>query len=92
MILTANYGYNMENSVILREIQDKIAHFEDEIPKLKEATTILELALWKMKMNGHSLKEATKNKSIESSSRQRCRILCGADLVIGHVLPFLITA
>jgi hypothetical protein len=86
------FEYDEDNSVILREIRDKIAHFEDEFPKLKEATTILELALWKMKMNGQSLKETTKIKSNESSSRQRCRITCGADLVIGHVLPFLITA
>jgi hypothetical protein len=92
MIHTAVFEYDEDNSVILREIRDKIAHFEDEFPKLKEATTILELALWKMKMNGQSLKETTKIKSDESSSRQQCRITCGADLVIGHVLPFLITA
>jgi len=32
-------------------IRAKIVHFEDEHPKLKEITMILELALWKMKMN-----------------------------------------
>ena len=35
----------------MRRIEGEIAHFEDELPKLKEVTTILELALWKMKMN-----------------------------------------
>jgi hypothetical protein len=93
MIQTSNFdfqGYN--NLAILRKIRAKVAHFEDEFPKLKEATTILELALWKLRMNGQSLKETTKIKSDEASSRQRCRITCGADLVIGHVLPFLITA
>ena len=38
---------NKDNSVILRKIQAKIAHFENELPRLKEITTILELALWK---------------------------------------------
>jgi hypothetical protein len=51
MIQTSNFLYNGDNSSILREIQDKIAHFEDELSKLKEATTILEIALWKVRMN-----------------------------------------
>ena len=37
-----------DNSDILRSIQGKIASFEVELPQLKEATTILELALWKI--------------------------------------------
>jgi len=41
------------NLVILRRIQRRIAHFEDELPKVKEVTTILELALWKIKMTMH---------------------------------------
>jgi hypothetical protein len=28
----------------------------------------------------------------ESNIRQHCRVTCGADVIIGHVLPFLITA
>jgi hypothetical protein len=32
-----------------------------------------------------------KLKADESSIRQQCRITCGADVIIGHVLPFLIT-
>jgi hypothetical protein len=96
MILTADFqGYN--NLAILREIQSKLDRFEDELPPLKEVTTLLELALWKMKMNEkihqdmdtHSRK---KIKTVESSTRQLCRVTCGADVVIGHVLPFLIAA
>jgi hypothetical protein len=51
MIRTANYYYKGEHSTILHRIQEKLAHFEDEFLKLKEATIILELALWKLKMN-----------------------------------------
>jgi hypothetical protein len=51
MIQTADYKWQEDNSIVLREIRDEIAHFEDELSKLKEATTILEIALWKMKMN-----------------------------------------
>jgi hypothetical protein len=51
MIHTANYYYKGEHSTILHRIREKLAHFDDEFSKLKEATTILELALWKLKMN-----------------------------------------
>ena len=58
---------------------------------------MLEIGLWKMKINALSLKgDATRHqkkiKTDESSTRQQCRVTCGADVVIGHVLPFLITA
>jgi hypothetical protein len=96
MIQTADYGWSRDNSVILVRIQSKLAHFEDELTKLKEITTILELALWKMKMIEKSHNEEKnrcqkKMKADESSIRQQCRVICGADVVIGHVLPFLIT-
>jgi hypothetical protein len=97
MIQNANYKWREDNRPILRRIQEKLAYFEDELPKLKEATTMLELALWKMKMseNGHNIKNQThyqkKIKADDSSSRSQNRVTCGADVVIGHVLPFLIS-
>jgi hypothetical protein len=97
MIRTAAFVYGGDNTVILLEIQDKLAHFDGELPRLKEATSILEIALWKMKINDNSLEENTiwSQKTIktdESEIRQQCRVSCGADVVVGHVLPFLITA
>jgi hypothetical protein len=36
---------------------------------------------------------STKRKSRDDLSIQwQCRVTCGADVIIGHVLPFLITA
>jgi hypothetical protein len=88
-----NYGDNLD---ILRGIRSKLAYFEDEFPQLKETTTILEIALWKMKMNEKSHQDIAtqsqkKMKTDESSTPQQCRVTCGADVVIGHVLPFLIS-
>jgi hypothetical protein len=96
MILTANFACNGgDNRHILHRLRAKLAHFEDERDKLKHATTMLELALWKMRINDSSLIEnATghqkKIKTDEWSIRQQCRVACGADVVIGHTLPFLI--
>jgi hypothetical protein len=89
MIQTANYQCNTDNSDILREIQAKVAHFEYEYSRLKEITLILELALWKSRMNASHLQK--KIKTDESSIRRQCRMTCGADVVINLVLLHLIT-
>ena len=96
MIHTAAFDCNEDNRSILREIQDKLAHFDGELHRLKEMTSILELALWKMNINDNILAENTTRhqkimKKDESSIRQQCRVTCGADVVIGHVLQFLVT-
>jgi hypothetical protein len=86
MIHTADFKWKKDNSVILRSIQEKLIYFEDELLKLKEATTILELVLWKVM----SCRQK-KVKTDESSIHSQCRVTCGASVVITHVLPFLIT-
>jgi hypothetical protein len=49
MIHTAKFKYkDRGNSHIIRRIQAKVTNFEDEYPKLKEITTMLELSLLKM--------------------------------------------
>ena len=91
MIHAADYKHNRDNSGIVREIRSKLDHFNDELLRLKEATSMLELVLWKMKNNEkRSTQSQKKVKTFESSIRQQCRVTCGADVVIGHVLLFLI--
>ena len=68
---------------------------EEEYRTLKEAIALLELALWKKGMEDHcqeaNEKRRTKRVKIEeSASRQMCRVGCGADVVIEHVLPYLV--
>jgi hypothetical protein len=97
MIHTANFAMSGGNSVILREIRATLDHFDAESVKLKETTTILELTLWKMMMNEKSTPEnATrcpkKFKTDVSDVRRQCRVICGADIIIRLLLPFLITA
>ena len=88
MIQTSYFKYGGDNRRFLHRIQDKTVSFKDELSRLKEVTTILELALWKMKIIDHSLKENVtrlqkKINTDESSIRQQCREACGADVVIG---------
>jgi hypothetical protein len=100
MIQTSNFkfsgnNWNNSNSVILHGIKDKLVHFEEELPKLKQVTTILELALWKMKINEKSHQDMATNcqkkiKADDLSIRSQYRVACGANVVISHVLPYLL--
>jgi hypothetical protein len=97
MIQTSNFQHNRDNSFILNRIRYKLAYFERELTKMKEATTILELALWKTRLDERVHKRETsprlkKVKPDVSDIRQQCRVTCGADIIIRLVLPFLITA
>jgi hypothetical protein len=96
MIQTGEFKYNYwVNFHTIQRIREKVAHFEDEYIKQKELMTLLELALWKMRMNENiSQEEATRCwkivKTDESSMRRQFRITCGADVVIRHVFTYLI--
>ena len=65
----------------------------------KEATSVLELVLWKHKMdksapsnNVKSVGQSNKRARVDTdiSRRQQCRINCGADIIIRNVLPYLL--
>jgi hypothetical protein len=95
MILTADFEWDEDNRSILHTIRDKLAHFEYELLRLKEAMAFLELALWKSRLDENNHKWVTAIKKIKtdkSSTRQQCRVSCGADVIIGLVLPFVISA
>ena len=55
---------------------------------LKEAMTLLELALWKAKLQ----EKFGSNIDAESAAvvRKQHRVTCGANIVIKNVLPFLV--
>ena len=76
------------------DLETKLLWYEAENHKLKEATSILELTLWKVEIDCHRSQERgrrnKKRRSNEADVRDQCRINCGADIVIEHTLPFLI--
>ena len=84
------FNGRLDRRAFLTTIQSKLAEYEAEYHKLKEATTILELALWKNKMNVISQGDEKSNKIADSDYRKHCRINCGADIVIEHVLSYLV--
>lgn len=79
-------------------VKAKLSQYEAKYRMLKEATTYLELALWKNKLcesnpinhqNGRG-RRCKKLKLNESGLRRQYRVNCGADVVIGNVLPYLL--
>ena len=78
----------------LSDVKTKLSHYETEYQQLKEATTTLELALWKTKLDelgkGGNTMSNKKRKIDGLEIRIRCRISSGADIVIHHVLSYLV--
>ena len=75
-------------------VMDKMDHYKAEHHRyVKEAVTLLELALWKAKLGEKEENcaegRAKKAKIDAESARREKRITCGADMVIKNVLPFL---
>jgi len=76
-------------------VETAFVNLETEYHKLKEATSTLELAMWKKKMNDHcqeknEKRRVKKMKIEEAELRKQCRVASGAGVVIGHILSFLI--
>ena len=76
----------------MESVMDKMDHYKAEHCRyVKEATTLLELVLWKARL--HEIEcslepEAKKAKVDDESARREKRITCGADMVIKNVLLF----
>ena len=75
----------------LDRVRSELVNYEEECKRLKAGTTILELALWKYKMEESDTKKKRKwTYGSDSDFREQCRVGCSADIVIEHVLPFLV--
>eukprot|EP00985_Skeletonema_marinoi_P008343 scaffold3762_cov103-Skeletonema_marinoi.AAC.4 len=76
-------------------VVDKMDHYKAEHHTcVKEAVTLLELALWKAKLaekeeNAAEGRTKKKAKLDGESVRKEKRVTCGADTVIRNILPFL---
>ena len=93
-------GYeSTDKYTFLPRIRSKLARYEAEYHKLKEATSVLELVLWKNKINETNVMNQTgrgrkckKVKLNNSDIRNHCRVNCGAGVIIDNVLPYLLPA
>jgi hypothetical protein len=75
----------------------KLEYYESEYGRLKEVTSLLELAIWKMKINDGSKDlcetmggDNEKIKRDGAEFRLQCRISCGANIVIKNMWPYLL--
>ncbi len=92
------YGKTRAIREWMRSVLQRITHYKlEHYTLLKEFTTLLELALWKAKLDESQEDErslgmdqpAKKAKIDLKAARQEKRITSGANIVIKNVLPFL---
>ena len=69
------------------ETLTKLAYYESEYQKLKDSTSLLELAFWKMNIDAAAIDYGD---AMGDNNRLECRTNCGADFVIENVLPYLL--
>jgi hypothetical protein len=79
--------YDFDREMWHNETLRKLEYYESEYQKLKESTTLLELALWKMNIDASAV---TNGVAMGDNNRLECRTNCGADFVIENVLPYLL--
>jgi hypothetical protein len=65
----------------------KLEYYESEYQKLKESTSLLELALWKMNIDASTVDNGV---AMGDDNRLECRTNCGADFVIENVWLYLL--
>ncbi len=84
---TASWRKTAEIQHWMRTVIRKFEHYKSKHHKiLEEATTLLELALWKANLN---VKERDGRDTKESHDRDSARFTSGASIVIKNVLPYL---
>eukprot|EP00984_Skeletonema_dohrnii_P009635 scaffold3689_cov107-Skeletonema_dohrnii-CCMP3373.AAC.9 len=91
---TPAYEKSGEIQQWMESVIDKMDHYKAEHHRyVKEAATLLELALWKAKLGEKEDTcaewRAKKAKIDPESARKEKRITCGADVVTKNVFPFL---
>jgi hypothetical protein len=69
------------------ETLTKLVYYESEFQKLKESTSLLELAIWKMNIDASNIDNSL---VMGDDNMLECRTNCGADFVIENVLPYLL--
>ena len=78
----------------IHSIIDKMDHYKAEHGRyVREGVTLLELALWKAKLDEkeeYAAEGRAKKARIDTNdARKDKRMICGADMVISNVLSFL---
>ena len=68
-----------------KAIFDRLTSYES----IEEGTSVLELALWKAKIEESSSNKRTKVGREDISYKEQCRVNSGASVVIRNVLPYL---
>ena len=90
-----DHDYLFNGHVWRAETLTKLEYYESEYQRLKEISSLLELALWKARISsldhGNSMCGGSKKMKMDDTMfRMQCRISCGANSVFENVLPYIL--
>lgn len=71
-----------QRALLLNNAYSALEHYESV-----KSTSILEMALWKSKLNSGRMSNGSKRQALD---RGECRCVCGSDIVIPNVISFLL--
>eukprot|EP00585_Thalassiosira_rotula_P022791 CAMPEP_0196221552 /NCGR_PEP_ID=MMETSP0912-20130531/42925_1 /TAXON_ID=49265 /ORGANISM="Thalassiosira rotula, Strain GSO102" /LENGTH=194 /DNA_ID=CAMNT_0041500071 /DNA_START=141 /DNA_END=725 /DNA_ORIENTATION=- len=81
---------------LIDNIHSKIVFYEQKYRQLKDATSLLELALWKSKIDEsmlivqcNTIEHGVQPENQAADLKAQCFVNCGADVIIPLVLQFL---
>ena len=90
-------NYNFNRQEWHTETLTQLEYYESEYRRLKESTSLLELAMWKTRIEYASMDDGNtmvggkkKLKMDLSDFRLQCRVSCGAEQVVENVFPYLL--
>ena len=84
-----NDEYRLDRQEWHTDTLAQLEYYESEYQKLKEMTSLLELALWKATLD-KEMGDGSKKLKMKSNFRLQCRTSCGADYVIENVWQYLL--
>ena len=82
IVIKTSIGLPQKEVTCFDTIHSKLATYEREYRWLKDGAFLLELALWKSKVDELD--------DVIPGMKEQCRVTCGADIIIPNVLPYLI--
>ena len=90
--MTAGASYIPNQRAFIDGVYSKLASYESEYQNLKEATTVLELAVWKAKIDECTATVRMNSKRLKRGDidfRHQCRVSCGSYIIISNVVQYL---
>lgn len=92
--MISNWSKGRLVEAYFNDMHSKLLLYEQKYHVLKDATFLLELTLWKIKIDElimmQNVRQSDEMESHMAEMKAQCRMNCGVEIIIPNVLQFLI--